>query len=494
MNFPVIIDVALGLVFIFFVLSLLASEIQEIIGTLLQWRAEHLKKSIEVLFAGDERDQEKLAQDVADALYNSPWIRSLNQEDKGRITRSFRGVTHLLGRVYRTLTGNRNTFGEGKTSGPSYIPSEAFANSLLERMQLLSLWQVITDDRLNSFAADKILLPVNNVLNDLKASTGNEFLLNNELQQLETATQEIIQDFQEGRVTLLETLDRMVNRVDEFTLMARDILPDSHHLTETFLRRLDYIKRGLASTPEERSALLSKLHPTMEQLLDVFEEGTATKSELSRLAREGNPVAVALIDQLGSQTITPALRASLTAIARKVQTTKDNVQTAVRNEVQQFGTEIEKWFDRGMERATGVYKRNAKAVALIIGIATAISINADSFHISTRLVQDPALRNSITRTAEQLAGESGDDLASSLDQVQTAVDEALQEIPFPLGYNKVVIQQQQEAEENWPIPFIPRRLLGWIVSGFAISMGSNFWFNVLKKIINVRNTGEKESS
>ena len=46
------------------------------------------------------------------------------------------------------------------------------------------------------------------------------------------------------------------------------------------------------------------------------------------------------------------------------------------------------------ERATGVYKRNAKAVALLIGIGTAIAINADSFHIATRLVQDPALRNS----------------------------------------------------------------------------------------------------
>ena len=45
MNLPIILDVALGLVFIFFVLSLLASELQEIISTLLQWRAEHLEKN-----------------------------------------------------------------------------------------------------------------------------------------------------------------------------------------------------------------------------------------------------------------------------------------------------------------------------------------------------------------------------------------------------------------------------------------------------------------
>jgi hypothetical protein len=493
MNFPVILDVALGLVFIFFVLSLLASELQEIIGTLLQWRAEHLKKSIEVLLSGNDRDKEKLAQDLADALYDSPWIRSLNQQDKGRITRTFRGATHFIGRIYRALTGNRNTFGEGKTSGPSYIPSEAFANSLLERMQLGSLWQIITDERLKAFTSEKILLPVNNVLNDLKASTGNEFLLNSELQQLETAIKDIIQDFQEGRVGLPESLDRMVNKLDEFTRMASDILPDNHHLTETFLRRLDYIKLGLAGTPTEQAALLSKLRPTVEQLLDVFEDGTPTKNELIQLAQRGNPMAKALLDRLGTQTITPALRDSLAAIARKVQTTTDTVQTAIRNEVQIFGHEVEKWFDRGMERATGVYKRNAKAVALLIGIATAISINADSFHISTRLIQDPVLRDSITSTANQLAAEAGDDLAGSINEVQTAVDEALAEIPFPLGYNEVVLEQQFEAEANWPVPLIPRRVLGWVISGFAISMGSTFWFNVLKKIINVRNTGEKET-
>ncbi len=493
MNIPVILDVALGLVFIFFVLSLLASELQEIIGTLLQWRAEHLKKSIEVLLSGNERDKEKLAQDLADALYDSPWIRSLNQEDKGRITRTFRGVTHFVGRIYRTLTGGRNTFGEGKTSGPSYIPSEAFASSLLERMQLGSLWQVITDERLQAFASEKILLPVGNVLNDLRASTGNEFLLNNELQQLEAEIHVILKDFQEGRVTLPETVDRMVTKLDEFAIMARDVLPDNHHLTETFLRRLDYIKRGLVSTPAEQAALLSKLRPTMEQLLDVFEDGTATKNELLQLAQQGNPTARALLDRLGDQTITPALRNSLGAIARKVQATSTNIQTAVHTEVQDFSREVEKWFDRGMERATGVYKRNAKAVALLIGIGTAISINADSFHISTRLIQDPVLRDSITSTANQLAAGSGQDLASSIDEVQTVVDEALAEIPFPLGYNEIVIEQQMEAEATWPIPFIPRRFLGWLISGFAISMGSTFWFNVLKKIINVRNTGNKDT-
>jgi len=487
MNFPIVLDIALGLIFIFFVLSLLASELQEIIGTLLQWRAEHLKQSIEVLLAGNERDKEEAAQALADALYESPWIRSLNQEAKGRIARSFRGISHFIGRIYRAITGTRNVFGEGKTSAPSYIPSEAFANSLLERMQLGNLWQVLANDRIGTFAAEKIVLPVNNILSDLKASTGNEFLLSAELQQLEQAIAQTIEDFQAGIVSLPESVDRLVNKLDDFSLMAKDVLPEGHPLTETFLRRLEYIKRGLASTPTERVALLSKLRPSVASLLDSFNNTSGTYQELSRLAERGNPAAQALVNRLGQASITPALQSSLAAIARRIEVTTD----ATRNEVEQFGHEIEKWFDRGMERATGVYKRNAKAVALMIGVATAIAINADSFHIATRLAKDPVLRSSIAQTADQLVADTSGDFSENLVQVQTAVDQALAEIPFPLGYNDVVVQQQLAAEEAWPVPLVQRRFLGWLVSGFAISMGSTFWFNVLKKIVNIRNTGEQ---
>ena len=486
MNFPIILDIALGLIVIFFVLSLLASELQEIISTLLQWRAEHLKQSIEVLLSGNDQEKDAAAQVLADALYDSPWIRSLNQEAKGRIARSFRSIIHLIGRIYRILTRGRNVFGAGKTSGPSYIPSEAFANSLLERMQLGQLWQVLADKRLASFASERVILPVSNILSDLKASTGNEFLLNAELKQFEQSVQSILVDFGSGTVSLPESVDRLVRRLEDFSLMAQDILPDNHPLTETFMRRLEYIKRGLASTPAERKVLLCKLRPSVANLLDVFDPHSATAQELRSLA-EGNPLAQRLVDRLDRAIITPALRDSLAALSRKAEFATDTAQS----QVEQFSREIETWYNRGMERATGVYRRNAKAVALIIGVATAVAVNADSFHIASRLAQDPVLRNSVTQVADQLVTESSGDLNQDLAKVRESVDQALTDIPFPLGYNEVVVQQQLAAEQNWPLPVVQRRFLGWLVSGFAISMGSTFWFNVLKKIVDIRNTGGK---
>jgi hypothetical protein len=37
-------------------------------------------------------------------------------------------------------------------------------------------------------------------------------------------------------------------------------------------------------------------------------------------------------------------------------------------------------------------------------------------------------------------------------------------------------------------------LCGWLVSGLAIAMGAPFWFDVLNKVINVRNAGPKPES
>jgi regulator of replication initiation timing len=491
MNFPFILDLALGLIFTYLTLSLLASEIQEIITALLQWRAEHLKRSIEVLLAGNNEESEAAARNFADALYESPWIRGLNQEAKGKVARSFRGITHGLGQAYRTVTGTRNVFGS-RTSGPSYIPPEAFANSLMDRLQLGAAGQLLVETRLQQFVHEQVLLPVNHVLNDLRASTANEFLLNNELRQLEQAANQILTDFYEKRVNLAETLDRVSDRLGEFAEVARQVLPENHRLSDTFLRRLDIICRTLASNPTEKSVLLKKLQPTMAELIGIFEDGSACCKEFASLANRGNPRARALLGQIKGQVITPALQSAMITIANKVEATAEGAE----NRVDEFSRELEKWFDRGMERATGVYKRNAKAVGLLIGVAIAVSMNADTFNIATQLATDSAIRSTITQAATQAAGTVDATnpalLQQELNTLQAAVNTSLNQIPFPIGYGPIVLAQQAAGEANWPIPFLPRRFLGWIVSGLAISMGASFWFDLLKRVVNVRASGGKE--
>lgn len=494
MTIPFIIEVAIGLVFIYLILSLVASEIQDIISTLLQWKAEHLKRSIEVLLAGNDAKSKEVAQAFANKLYQKPLIRSLNQEATGTIGRAFRLVTQAIGAVYRQITRTRNAFGK-ETSGPSYIPPEAFSQALLESLQLEDLRKILLQSRVRRLIEEKLLLPLNHMVNDLRASTANEFLLSAEFRDLEQSISQLVGDFREKRTTLIEAVDRLLIRLDEFEQQAKEVLPENHHLTETFLRRIRRLRSTLASTPLDKAALLKTLQPTLNELVSVLDNNSAIYRELKRLAEKEGGVVKTLLENLESQPLPAALRASLLSLAEKTTTSistrasltiKNVVEEPLTNatiqiaelggDIRELGQEVEAWFDRGMDRAAGVYKRNAKAVSLIIGVAIAISLNADSLHIIDRLSRDPAIRQVISQAAEQAA-------IADPEALEAQVDSLLDELPIPLGYGSAVTLRQAASQERWFIPFIPRRVVGWLITGIAISMGSKFWFGLLKRVV-----------
>lgn len=511
MSIPFILEVALGLVFIYLTLSLLASEMQEIMGTLLQWRAEHLKRSIEVLLAGNDAESKAAAQAFATKLYERPLIRSLNQEATGPIGRFFRLINQVVGKTYRAISRSRNVFGD-KTSGPSYIPSEAFSQALMESLQLEDLRKVLLQSRLTRFIEEKLLLPLNHMINDLRASTANEFLLGTEFRNLEQSIGSLVNDFQEKRTTLSETLDRLLTRLDEFMARAQEVLPDNHHLTETFMRRLQYLRRGIASIPLDKAALLKTIQPTLNELVSVLDSNSTIYRELKALVAKEGGTAKTVLENIDRQTLPASLRKSLTSLAEKatsalVSKASDRVMGTVKavteepitnitvyladleGDTKALGQEVEAWFNRGMDRASGVYRRNAKAVSILIGFTIAISLNADSLHILDRLSRDPAVRNVVNQAAEQLA--ISNPTEESLEQLQDEVNTLLSDLPIPLGYGEAVVEKQALAERSWFIPIVPRRAIGWLITGLAISMGSNFWFGLLKKVVDVKNSGKE---
>ena len=56
MNLSVLLNVAIGLILVYIVLSLIASEVQELITILLEWRAKHLKEAITHLLTSESSD------------------------------------------------------------------------------------------------------------------------------------------------------------------------------------------------------------------------------------------------------------------------------------------------------------------------------------------------------------------------------------------------------------------------------------------------------
>ena len=542
MSLPVILEIAIGLIFIYLTLSLVASEIQEILSTLFQWRAEHLKRSIEQLLAGDsyptdassapnlaaahpemspkaaQRQNYKAAKALADRLYDTPLIENLNYEARGRLASWLRAILHGLGAIYRTVTFSRNVFGR-KTSGPSYIPSETFATSLIERLKLEDFQRLLVRSRFAEFVEREVQHPLHDMVHELRARLGKEDVLTAEMSSFDRDLQQLVATLGDRRITLEGALEQLSMQLSAFEEMAADmpLSPNSQEsaVAQSFLKRVRYLRNGLdgsqfssqAISSKKTEALLVRLRPSLQDLTALLDPSSTTYGELVALAqREGGAVKDAL-DKLQSEVIPPQLRKSLSILGSRAERQLKSHASAAGSEIQQLQQEIEDWFDRGMDRASGVYRRNVKGVGIMIGFAIAFLINADTFYMFQRLSTDQAVRSSILQTAEQMevgrmndveqlseslgVDDLSEQIESDLRSVGTAVEETLADYPLPIGRTPEVMRAQARAQANWPIPFIPMRFVGWGITAIALSMGASFWFDLLRKVTAVRSSGNK---
>ncbi len=386
MNLPVVFDIALGLVFIYLTLSLIASEIQELISTVLQWRAKHLKQSIELLMAGGSQtgSQEiEKAVELVKELYGDPIINTLNQQAKDGIEKGFRDVTKTI----------NSKVSKEKQSAPSYIPSETFAITLLETLKIPQLIEYVKNPT-----------------------------------------------------------------------------------TQTNLHMI------LASYKELKTGINDKNSESYQKIQSIYGEIDQNQNFQNLVKSLPDHVPEKLIN-------------SLSVIADRSRIKIDDLK----EEMNQFKKEVETWFDRSMDRASGVYKRNAKGVAILIGISIAILTNTDTFHLLKRLSQDSAIRSAITQSASSQQINYINDPNARM-QIQKLLGDA----SVPIGWQN--ISQQLDLEplrtsqgntanavlrKIWKVIAM---LCGWLLSGLAIAMGAPFWFDVLNKVINVRNAGPKPES
>jgi hypothetical protein len=224
-----------------------------------------------------------------------------------------------------------------------------------------------------------------------------------------------------------------------------------------------------------------------------------------------------------------SIKESFSILARRAQS---KVQRTG-HDLNQFREEISSWFDNSMSRSSGVYKRNAKGVAILIGLILASSTNSDAFFIINRLSSDESLRKVITDRAsgvylnQNLSNDTiapnaptAPAVANSLEAIKLQTDAALTDLSLPIGWKPEHLARQLgcqptavnsnpnacQAFSNQPGAVNPftisqlaiakpinllKLILGWVVSGLAIAMGAPFWFDLLGKVMNVRNSGGK---
>ncbi|MFA5984358.1 MAG: hypothetical protein WC782_10110 [Methylococcaceae bacterium] len=126
-------------------------------------------------------------------------------------------------------------------------------------------------------------------------------------------------------------------------------------------------------------------------------------------------------------------------------------------EAGKFQEHLATWFDAGMDRLSGQYKRTSQIWCFFISLAIAGILNIDSISLFHGLWQHPSL-------VAQL-------------QVTDSAKEAIEELKtLPIG---------------WPEgkSFEIVVLGGWLITASASLFGGPFWFDLLKQLINLRGTG-----
>ena len=140
---------------------------------------------------------------------------------------------------------------------------------------------------------------------------------------------------------------------------------------------------------------------------------------------------------------------------------------------------IEGWFDSAMDRCSGWYKRHTQIVTVVIAAIVTIAANADTIHIGRRLRSDPVVRNAIVEQAKIHAQQ---DPGGNKDVLSPEERASLGGV---LGWQGFTTDKSGDGFLDWF-----ERVIGWILTIVAVSLGAPFWFDILNKFMNLRTAGK----
>ncbi len=597
LNLPLILDIAIGLVFIYITLSLVASEIQELISTFLQLRAKHLKTSIKYLLMGsdlDSIDEIKQTKQLIGELYSNPLIKNLNHQGQGTISywlktrklsstntpaklkdklikevgkvkeidfKKFQEFKDQIEEIANDLEKQKNgleiscvKFREildellvkkskkntrdklirirenllDNVPLPSYIPSDTFATTLLEVLNIPRLTHYLSCNKLKGLT--KRLVQKLSEIKDIDQENLEIFVED---------TKEIYDNFCDKKYTLEISLLRIKSKLNELIVIFKnsdnielvgklsnikdtffqdknfEILCQEMKLNLVYIAQIldpDFLGQNGQLNSEKKAKILEEMDNNQNNskrqdrwenklIFDKFEQEFNNSEEQLKSLK----VQKEIENILGK--LPKTLKDSMLTLAHRAQTRIENTE----QDIEQLSQEIESWFNNSMERASGVYKRNSKGLALIISFCIAVLANADSFHMISRLSTDSILRDALVKSAVALEESCQSD--DSFDCIKSTTQQNLEELSLPIGWSCINFEQQTSLRA----PFFCKNLenidnlvkspnylvisvkifktfLGLMFSTVAISMGASFWFDILGKIINVRNTGMKPTS
>jgi hypothetical protein len=207
--------------------------------------------------------------------------------------------------------------------------------------------------------------------------------------------------------------------------------------------------------------------------------------------------------------------------------------TVKEEQIAAFEKEVETFYNNAMERATGWYKRKMRRIAFVIAILLSIAMNIDTIKITNDALKDKSkLAKTVDNISNSLASIEHSDSVFIINKNDTTriiqkvttdtaytIDTALskdlkynvkatitkvkdlqafynnQNQGYQMGYgSSEEFIKQWFKDGNTDLDKFLRfllKMLGIMMSAFAVQLGSGYWFDILNKAVNIRAAGKK---
>lgn len=469
-NFFNYLNVAIGVSFIYMILSLLISEVQENITALFELRAVSLRGSLINLLEGKDKHEDPDKAEIMQALYNTSLLKSLNQ-------------------------------GKRDSRGPSYIPKDIFSAALLEVLKTRYQLDINNQDNIDDIA--------NKIDNKIQEYKGQPVAQIDQNQLYQTPVSPELSTSSWSDPSLQSPTVPLGTAIDPPTATtSMQSLPnqiaDTSNREETGISAWNdpslepsIVPLDMVITPGNRQDNQNiPISPDEAHINALVDINPASKSNLSistnTASGEGRE------DNRDNKNSDIYLLTNLSTLARRIQDQVDDQEA----KLLEFQKGMADWFDQSMVRASGTYKRNAKGISFVLGLIAAILGNVDTINMVDRLYKNQSLSGTINQLADQVIASNPQSIAKLNDpKTITLQDKNAAIQPIKENIN-VVIDQIAAFPIGWTLPrdvnISPlawiSRLVGWFISAIALSMGAPFWFELLNKFINVRNSGQRPST
>jgi hypothetical protein len=178
----------------------------------------------------------------------------------------------------------------------------------------------------------------------------------------------------------------------------------------------------------------------------------------------------------------------------------ENLLAAGDISIEEFQQRYEAWFATFEAQVMAWYRQKTQLVVGGLSIVVALAMNVDTLQLVNQLATDPKVREALADQGAQLARQP--DLAAanaalpaaSQPGLQAAV-ETVQQRSASLNASGLELGWTERAwHDTWQSPLSAfEKLVGLLLSAFAVSMGAPFWFDLLKNLVAIRSVGKNLS-